>query len=451
MPVADLYGVTASLCNLARYNIWRLTGLNIIVSDLPPEQAEEAGNSHLNLHLFHAAEDPSRRNALPGDSLGRYPIAETPLPLVLYYVLTAHSVGATPDVPGQQRLMGLAMKTFHDFPQLDESLRLPTPPNNVQQPVFDLRLRNNQNILQIIPRQLSPEESINFWSAALNHTARLTAYYEVRSTLLPPDEPQQQAGLVISYGLGVAVGGRPRLLATSSVQTLALPTALGGHHLSHTLSPAELAIGSASLPSAAELTATGSDLGDGSTECLLLTGPGGEIEVDPAANPDWQIRFSGDQLRFVLQASAQTLRDGAIVQAPLLPGIWTLAVLRRRPLTVSQGQPRSVAVRSNQLAFSVTASIAALTPSNTPPQLLIDLVPGVSALAAEAGSALSIAGEVYRWHPPTDPAPLAAGEYRAVSATRFEVRLLFDPLDGQTRPVRLGLAGVDCAPCWVSP
>jgi len=451
MPVADLYGVTASLCNLARYNIWRLTGLNIIVSDLPPEQAEEAGNSHLNLHLFHAAEDPSRRNALPGDSLGRYPIAETPLPLILYYVLTAHSVGATPDVAGQQRLMGLAMKTFHDFPQLDEAVRLPTPPTSVLQPVFDLRLRGNQNTLQIIPRQLSPEESINFWSAALNHTARLTAYYEVRSTLLPPDEPQQQAGLVISYGLAVATGGRPRLLATSSVQTLALPAALGGQTLTHTLHPAELAVGSASTPSAAELTATGSDLGDGTAELLLLSGPGGELAIDPTANPAWQIRFSGDQLRFVLQASAQTLRDGAIVQQAIVPGIWTLAVVRRRQLAVSGGPARSVSTRSNQLAFAVTAAVAALTPSAAPPRLAIDLAPGVSALDAEAGSALSIAGEVYRWHPPTDPGPLVPGEYRAVSASRFEARLPFDPMDGQTRPVRLGLAGVDCAPCWVGP
>src|SRR5687768_12646939 len=149
MPVADLYGVTASLRNLVRFNIWRLASLNVSVSDLPPEKAEEDGSSNLNLHLFHAVEDPSKRNEFPLDSPSSFPISEAPLPLVLYYVLTTHSTGAEPDIPGQQRLMGLAMKTFHDFPAFDETLQLPTPPANVMQSAFDLRMRGNQNRIEV--------------------------------------------------------------------------------------------------------------------------------------------------------------------------------------------------------------------------------------------------------------------------------------------------------------
>lgn len=451
MPVADLYGVTASLRNLVRFNIWRLAGLNVTISDLPPEKAEENGTSNLNLHLFHAVEDSSKRNEFPLDSLSGFPIAEAPLPLVLYYVLTAHSSGNDPDVPGQQRLMGLAMKTFHDFPAFDETLQLPTPPASLLQPAFDLSMRGRQNKIEVIPRQLTAEESINFWSAAQNHTARLTAYYEVRSTLLPPDKPEQRAGLVISYGLGVSAGGRPRLAATSSVQTVTLPAALSGGTLSTTLSPAEAALGSAAAPSAARVEAIGSDIGDGSAETLLLQGPDGQIEIDPAANPGWAIRLSGDKLSFVVQPSAVTLRDGLIVNAPIRPGVWTLAVRRKRALAVSGGPPRTAVTQSNRIPFGLTATVAATSTLPAPLRLRIDLAPGVDAILAAPDSELSIAGEVYRWHPPTDPAPLAAGEYHAVSATRFEVMLTFDPADGETRLVRLGLAGVDCAPFWVAP
>lgn len=451
MPLADLYGVTATLRNLVRFNIWRIANINVAVSDLPPEQAEEAASSGLNLHLFHAMEDPSKRNEFPRDSLNGFPVAEAPLPLILYYVLTAHSVGDAPDVPGQQRLMGLAMKTFHDFPAFGESLQLPTPPANLMLPVFDLRMRNNQNRIEVLPRQLTPEESINFWSAAQNHTARLTAYYEVRSTLLPPEEPQAKAGLVMGYGLGVSVGGRPRLVATLSVQTVTLPAALGGGTLGTPLSPAEAAIGSATVPSSALITATGNDLGDGTAEVLLLQHEGTEIEVDPIANPSWGIRFRGHELSFVVQATAQTLVGGALVNVPIVPGVWTLAVRRSRALAVSNGPPRTAVTQSNRVAFAVGGAVAAVATLLGPPRLRVDLAAGVDAIASEGASELSIAGEVYTLHPASVPGPLGAGEYRAVSPTRFEAMLTFDPADGETRLVRLGLAGVDCAPFWVTP
>lgn len=70
MPLADLYGVTATLRNLVRLNIRRIANLNVIVTDLPPEKAEEGGASNLNLHLFHAIEDLSKRNEFPRDSPG---------------------------------------------------------------------------------------------------------------------------------------------------------------------------------------------------------------------------------------------------------------------------------------------------------------------------------------------------------------------------------------------
>lgn len=453
MAVADLYGVTATLRNLVRFNIWRLTGLNIAVTDLPPEKADELGGSNLNLHLFHAVEDASKRNEFALDAMGDFPIKETPLPLVLYYVLTAHSLGDDPpDIPGQHRLMGLAMKTLHDFPSFTERLELPAPPLNALQPVFDTALRGDKNKIEIIPRQITPEESVNFWSAALNHTARLTAYYEVRSTLLPPDDIEERAGLVLSYGLGVIPGGRPRLDGASTVQTAVLPAALGGGILQTVLRPGEAAIGSSASPSAAQVTVTGTDVGDGTSETLVLTGADGEIEIDPTANPAWAVSFiAGTSFRFTVQPTAAVLRNGAVVNAPIVPGPYTAALRRRRPLTISGGPPRTATTQSNAVPLAIGASIAGISTLSGPPRLHIDLAPGVDATAVEDITEITIAGEVYRRHPPLPPSPLQTGEFAAVAPNRFEIMLNFDPADGDVRPIRLGIGGVDCAPAWIAP
>jgi hypothetical protein len=452
MPAADLYGVTASLRNLVRFNIWRVANLSVDVGDLPPEKAEAAGANSLNIHLFHANEDASKRNEFPLDALGPRPVAQAPLPLVLYYVLTAHSADPeAPDIAGQQLLMGLAMKTFHDFPDFDERLELPTPPINTMQPVFDTALRGGQNRIQIAPRQLSAEESINFWSAAQNHTARLTAYYEVRSTLLPPDAAEERAGIVLGYGLGVSAGGRPRLDISSSVQTVTLPGSMGGGTLSTPLSPAEPAMGSTAVPSAAEVDIRGRDLGDGTTESLLLRGPDGEVEIDPIANPAWAIRLSGDRLRFTAQATVNAIVGGVPAAVPVRPGIYMIAVRRRMTLAISGGPPRSVATTSNYMALAVGSAVAAVSTVGAPNRLRIDLPAGVDAIVAAADAELSIAGEVYLRNPPSPPSPVVAGEFAAVSPSRLEAMLSFDPSDGQTRLVRLALGGVDCAPFWIGP
>ena len=121
-------------------------------------------------------------------------------------------------------------------------------------------------------------------------------------------------------------------------------------------------------------------------------------------------------------------------------------LLRRRALAVASGPPRSATTRSNRVPLAIGASIAATATLAAPSRLRIDLAPGVNAQTVEAE--VSIAGEVYQR---TAAGPVLAGEFRAVSPTRFEVMLTFDPADGQTRPVRLGIAGIDCAPFWIAP
>jgi hypothetical protein len=60
--------------------------------------------------------------------------------------------------------MGLAMKSFHDFPVIDDRLTLPGPPAGLPLPILDAQMRGAQNRLGIVQRQTTPEESVSFWS-----------------------------------------------------------------------------------------------------------------------------------------------------------------------------------------------------------------------------------------------------------------------------------------------
>ncbi|WP_114952500.1 Pvc16 family protein [Sphingosinicella terrae] len=459
MPHPNLYGVTASLCELLRVNVWRLSGQEITISALPPEDAEKEPGSRLNLHLYHAAEDPTRRNVLPRDDIGPNPISRMPMPLTLYYVLTAHSlVNNAVDPPGQQLLMGLGMKSMHDYPLIDDALELPGPPAGNAILILDPAMRGNQNRIQVMGRQLTPEDSVSFWSAAQNHTARLTAFYEVRSLLMPPEEAVGRPGIVTAFALGVTPAGRPTLHASQSQQTVTLPALSGGATLTSAISPAVAALGATTPPAGNRVTLTGESLGDGTQQKIVLasaefaglTPPLTQAIIDPAYNADWGFLFRGDSVRFDVQPAVQAEDPGGSRAVPIRPGLYAVAIRHDRQLKTEAGLIRLTSAESNRIPFAVSAAIASL--SQIGGRLRIQLRPGVDCTDALNLPQLSIAGDVYRFVPAfaNDPA-VDPGTFIAQSPTRYEADLLFDPADGATRMIRLAVNGVDSAPVWLEP
>ena len=460
MPYLDLYGVTATLSELLRLNIWRLTAQNVTVRDLPPEEAEKEPGSLLNLHLYHAMEDPNRRNDFPKDDLGPYPISRTPLPVILYYTLTAHSSTNDGVNPAQQQfLMGLGMKTLHDFPLVDDALEMPNPMGGPDLKVLAGAMGGKQNYVKVIARQTTPEETVTFWSAAQNHTARLTAYYEVRSLLLPPDRAAEKPALVTSYALGVGAAGRPTLYASRSVQTVTLPALSGGAVLTNEMTPAVAVMGAPPASKNDQVNVAGESLGDGTDARIVLSASGfgalvpprDEIVIDPAGNPAWQFLVRNDALSFAVRPTVFAEAPGGFEEVPIRPGLYGVALRRSKVLTTSNGATSISTAQSNLAPFAVGPLITGTAMAG--PRLRLTVAAGFDCTDDENNVAqISIGGEAYHFVDVFDADPAKTpGTFIAQAANRYEIDLLFDPDDGATRMVRLAVNGVDAPPFWLEP
>ena len=93
------------------------------VSLVAPDAVETDSETRLSLSLYRIEENSSLANAdvnRTGDPSVRQ---DPPLALDLYYLVTAHAAGTGDEATGrtveQQRLLGLAMQTFHDNAVLD--------------------------------------------------------------------------------------------------------------------------------------------------------------------------------------------------------------------------------------------------------------------------------------------------------------------------------------------
>jgi hypothetical protein len=449
--MANLSNVTDALVKLLELNVSRLLGgAAVTVSRIPPEKAEEAGDTRLNLYLYHVANDVDGGNDIPISPGGAFPIATRPLALKLFYVLTAHAVleNNVEDSAGQQSLMGWAMKTFHDFPVIDSGLTL----SGTQ--IFPTI---GKRVVEVILRPITPEEAISFWSTDQVRTARLSAYYEVRTLLLPPEAPTDLAGPVGSLGLNVRPDGRPSLAATSSVSRFTLPAALGGGAMAVRRSPAVVALKSGAPDPDMRLDAIGTGLGDGSDASVVLRGeplaalglPGNAAVLEASGNAGWNILVDDAALSLSVRPDAQATTDTGLMPVKLLPGIYSLAVRRRLVTRSEEGLERSVESESNRAQFAIAPFL--LTASTNAAKHIVVTVDGAYDVQdAAAEPQLSIAGELYRLIAAFAGNPGDAGCFVARNGNIYEAAPAFDPtVAGQTYPIRLSVNGVDAAPFWM--
>ena len=121
----SIAAVTATLRNLIDLEL-NADVAGTQVTTRPPGHARDGINGNqVNLFLYHVAINPAWRNTdlpwrvRPGE------VAPGPLPLNLYYLLTAYSGENDDDIDantdpnrllGSHRLMGQAMRTLHDHP-----------------------------------------------------------------------------------------------------------------------------------------------------------------------------------------------------------------------------------------------------------------------------------------------------------------------------------------------
>src|SRR5579864_7782565 len=173
MPWSDLSDVTTALTQLLTLNIHDVLGQNVTVVATPPDRLGVNALNTLSLYLYHVRETAATQN-IPGPGSDVPNIPTAPLGMDLFYILTAHQhTNETFDALMEQRLMGLALKTLHDFPVITDET---TVANNIIMPAPE---RGRGNRLNIELRKLESEQAFAIWTTGERQFTRLAAYYQV--------------------------------------------------------------------------------------------------------------------------------------------------------------------------------------------------------------------------------------------------------------------------------
>jgi Pvc16 N-terminal domain len=227
--------VTATLRNLL------FTGVNAAlagtdVTARPPDRARTNGEGNqVNLFLYQTSLDPAWRNQdMPNVARGEN--GHPPLPLTLYYLVTAY--GDNDDEVVSNALLGHAMSILHDHPLLGaEEIKAALAESDLDQQIERVR---------VTPQPMTLEEMSKLWTT-FQTQYRISAAYQACVVLIESKRPTRTPLPVLTRGVsdrGVVVqtntlppfptiggfeapgGQRSALLGDSVVLT--------GHHLEGT-------------------------------------------------------------------------------------------------------------------------------------------------------------------------------------------------------------------------
>lgn len=343
-----LAGVTAVLRDrlndgLVNHNVAGVLGSTVTVSVRAPDRvvpADGTESSQLNLFLYQVMPNASWRNhGLPAhDAGGQQRLANPPLALDLYYLISAYSGG---DLHAEI-LLGYAMQLMHEFPVITrEMIRTalsPSPDLGVVLPpalraLADCGLAEQMELLRITPLTLNTEESSKLWSAAQT-SYRPTAAYQVSVVLIEATRPARVPLPVLSRGEVDPLSGRERGVMVAPSLVPALPTL------------------EAILPSASQPVAR---LGHGiALRGHHLNGSSREVRI---GNPRYEVSD-------VLAASgANTAEQMELLIPPARAADFPVGVYEASARLIRPGE--SLARESNRLAFTLAPDITNL-PQNLP-------------------------------------------------------------------------------------
>lgn len=428
MALLDLSLVTRTFTTLLGervpgYPVWP-AGTPLLASGGPPDLVNAA--HALSFYLYHVREDAHTKGQDWGVN-DAVPLRFKPMGLTLYYLLTPRSNLADPHLRAmaEQMMMGLAVKTLHDQPVIDDS----TVAQTVGGPVLVMPpgLRGRANRLRVTLQPTPANEAAQYWQAG-SQPLRLAAYYEVAASLIEPEEPATRRGRVLMVGVHSFVRGQPRIEATESTLVFTPPGELSSRTL--TLAPAEVAYGQT-------LTVRGADLKGDSTALLLNHRDFAEpVPVGPA----WNVKSDGSRLTATVQptAGAQALR----------PGIYGAIVRTTARRTMPDGAKRDFDADSNESAFVVAPRITAVTESAG---MLTVTVDGFEPHQLAAADLLVFTGPTRLTR--VNASPPGPGQFFAPGAPASQVNTLqlrfpSGLTTGSVLPLRLIVRGAESQPHW---
>ncbi len=420
----DLSLVTQSIINLLKKNIsasseWPST-LPLLVTPKPPDKLTE--DNMLGVFLYHVEENPQLKN-LPDAGSSQPPVRYLPMALNLYYQITAHSELTDDTGPlREQLIMGLALKTLHDYPKLDDQTEIGGSK------IFPASLQAAENRFRISLQPVSHEDAVNYWTAG-SQPLRLAAYFQVTVALLEPEAVTSKAARVYGYDVFSFLQGSPRITASSNTVTFTLPGETEPR--SATLQPAEVTYGQT-------LTLTGTSLTSKSTSLLLKSAAWtAALEVDAP----WAVSATTNRV----SATVQKLASLASAQV-VLPGLYYAQVKVIDERMTSDGTLRRFEKISNQNLFTVTPQVTSLGALDTVTGQL-DVLGGIfqhAELLPEnvqvyIGETRLTAGTLGSLNP---------GEYAVKDAGTLQVKLA-SWVSGDILPLRVFINGAESEPRWI--
>ena len=476
MAWANLHDVTKTLTTLLDQYIVHVlepgfTGLS--VTDQIPTTLNNASKT-LNLYLYHAREDPSGRN-LMAVGADRPPAPYTSLGLELFYLLTAHhTVMHTADAEMQQKLMGYAIKTFHDVALITDA----TAVSGAQ--ILASGVRGNGNRFEIVPRNPTAEEALSIWTTGNREFTRLGSYYAVRAVFLDPLPARTEPGVVLSLGALVRPISTLSLGDSHSTVRFTLPDgtaaqADAGPGVAF-LAPAPDASPAAHpWPNPDAVISIDVEAATGQNLRLTLRNPAWsklappleKVVFDPALNAaqDWKLDIKPSRITLQIGSMLRYRDDAGTVQTvTMYPGECTAALEAVLSQSVVSGTLRTQVQSSNETTFLAAPRVEPRLFEKTGATYRIALAGGSSATATLGGQPLdvrfSVGGQIYTR---TSGAP-SAGQFAALAAANFTnpdpphnilVRdaIAFTPFAsapvGIDLSARLTIGGAAAQPFWV--
>jgi hypothetical protein len=463
MALQNLSKATKTLTDLLMQNITKnidtaMDGL-LNVSAVPPDRVDPKTNT-LSLYLYHIAEDPYYKNASgPGNDVPN--VARTPMALRLFYILTAHhEADSSFDSETQQKLMGYALKTFHDFPVITSRTRINGTP--ILDPDF------GGDPIQVMLRPVTPEDAVTFWNSEQQLTTRLSAYYEVRVVMLEPEPPRTMPGIVLNLGTFLFQIGSPHLEHSQSQVRFKIPEKNGGAIQEIEATPARVTLDNSAAPPAAHnrLLLFGTNLTRGKSLSLFLKnriwanlqppdGPVEETVVEPGQNPDWAVSFQPDRIVVKLAPTLRHIKpDGTPIDLPVLPGFYAALARSVADEKVVGNVLKRIHVSSNEVSFAVSPRIQGQAAPDAAGNIQIDLGPEFDPLDAslpEGAIQVIVAGEVYT-RTGADP-PANEKEFFVTNTPSNLIRIKphfpVAVTQLEAHPLLLIVNGAESAPFWI--
>jgi hypothetical protein len=453
MALLDISEVTRSIINIidhsfTRFSLWGGGGGTVPgVFPEPPVRAKVRG---IGFYLYHIVENGHYKN-LPSPGGNSPPVRFNPMALNLYYQLSANSIsGEGFDAFDEQKMMGIAMKALHDFPEITDETKVSD--GTTDHLVLTGDLRGAGNNFKICLQPIQPNEAVQYWTAG-ESPIKLSAYYEVSVILLEPEEIQARTARVLSYGVHVFTQGAPRLI--SSRNTISFD--IQGQPRSLLLQPAQAPPSDAAVSPNSRVEFVGTGLSGDSTQLLLLNARWDEPRI---AGPAWGVVVQGDQLSFTVREMARLQASGSLDTEAMLPGIYAAQLRVTRQRMTSTGATALVEHLSNQCPFTVTPRIDSIITPIAPATTFT--VKGYAFTIPDPANPLLKLGitelEVYVERVRlirTTNAVAVAGEFRVNLVTgNLELTVPNDKpgeieLSGKTVPLRIFVFGAESIPHWI--